>query len=278
MPSWSSMLVASVQRTARAPSLRTLVSISHRGRLLGDVRRCHERAPICDVHRVGNQQPRAPVDARSRIPAAVGLEGVIHLDGDHVIAAEDEVRRQVVGKRNVAVGTLAEILAVDPHLAVLVDAAELDGDHPAAVRFGQREALAVPADAGRQARLGRFFLAERPFDAPIVREVHASPGRVREIRLLRAGGVALEEFPAEVEALPDSRRGVLVGRLRLDGCGQHRRTGCLPQQTAPAQFVFVVHSVPPSCYPVGHALACPLLVLKRMFRTNSHAKNDCHFR
>ena len=101
---------------------------------------------------------------------------------------------------------------------------------------GSAETLPIPADARRQARLGRFLLAERPFDAPVVREVHASPGRVREIRLLRAGRVALEEFPAEVEALPDSRRGVLAGRLRLGGRGQRRRTDCLPQQTAPAQM------------------------------------------
>src|ERR1035441_9112438 len=174
-----------------------------------------------------------PVDARSRIPAAVGLMGVVHLDRDHVIAAEDEVRREVVGKRNVPVGTPAEILAVDPHLAVLVDAAEFDDHRPAAVRFGQPEALAIPADARRQARLGRFFLAERPFDAPVVREVHASPGRIREIRLLRAGRVALEELPAEVEALSGARSGVLAAWLRLGRRGQRLRAACWASAAAP---------------------------------------------
>src|ERR1017187_3086122 len=148
-------------------------------------------------------QPGVAVDSRAGVPARIRLVGVIHLHGDHVVAgAEDEMRRHVVPERDVAEGAFAEGLAVDPHLAVFKDAFELDEDLPAPGGFGQAKTLAVPADAGWQAALGRLVLAVRPLDAPVVRHVQTAPVDIRKAGFLRPRRVALVELPAEVERLP----------------------------------------------------------------------------
>jgi hypothetical protein len=161
-----------------------------------------------------------PVNARAGIPAGVRLGGIVHLDGDGVIAgAENEVRRQVVPEGDVAEGTFAEILAVDPDLAVFEHAFEFDEEFLAAGRLGQAEVFAIPSDARGQAALGSLLLTVGPFDAPVVRHIQASPIGIGKAGLLRSRHVALVEFPAEVEAVSHPRCGVLGGRLRLGGRG-----------------------------------------------------------
>src|ERR1035438_428368 len=104
-------------------------------------------------------------------------------------------------------------LAIDPHFAVLIDAVELDDDGAVCVGVGHAEALAIPADAGGKTSLGFLLLAVGTLDAPIVGEVDSAPGVVGELGLLGAGRISLEEFPAEIKGLADSRRG--AGGLAL---------------------------------------------------------------
>src|ERR1019366_6196250 len=144
------------------------------GGVFGDAGRCDEGAPIGHVQLVGGQQPGVPVDAGAGIPAAVGLVGVVHLDGDHVVAGVEQ-RREIVREGDVAVGALAQILAVDPHFAVLIDAVELDDDDAVLVGLRHAEALAIPGDAGGKAPLGFLLLAIGTLDAPIVGEVDRAP-------------------------------------------------------------------------------------------------------
>src|SRR5664280_839263 len=99
------------------------------------------------------------------------------------------------------------VLTVDPHLAVLIDAVELDDDGAVCVGLGHAEALAIPADAGGKASLSFLLLAVGTLDAPIVREVDSAPGGVGELGLLGAGRISFEEPPAEVKGLADSWRG-----------------------------------------------------------------------
>jgi hypothetical protein len=132
------------------------------------------------------------------------------------------VRREIVGEGDVAVGTLAQILAVDPHFAVLIDTVELDKDGAVLVRLGQAKAFPIPADAGGKVSLGFLLVAERAFDAPIVRQVDRAPGGIGELWLLGAGRVSLEKLPPEVEGLADSRRGtrgLILGVQRGDERG-----------------------------------------------------------
>src|ERR1019366_2527305 len=113
------------------------------GGVFGDAGRSDEGAPVSHVELVGGQQPRVPVDAGARIPSAIGLAGVVHLNGDDVVARV-EVRREIVREGDVAVGALAQILAVDPHFAVLIDAVEFDDDGAVLVGLGHAEAFAIP--------------------------------------------------------------------------------------------------------------------------------------
>src|SRR5690348_17544213 len=89
--------------------------------------------------------------------------------------------RQVVAEGAVAVWALAEVMAVDPHLAVPVDAVELDRRQPATIRRRNREGFAVPANAAWQRTAtcaGGVSLAELGLDAPVVRQIQRAPSRV----------------------------------------------------------------------------------------------------
>jgi hypothetical protein len=125
----------------------------------------------------------------------------------------------------------ADLAPVEVHLGVHVDAVELDGDPLAAQRAWERERLAVPAEAAlEEAGPGRGVagLGGHQLDAPVVRERHAPPGRVVEVRVRRAlvgagrigGGLAVDERepPAGVERTAARRR--LRGR---GGDGDRRR-------------------------------------------------------
>jgi len=110
-------------------------------------------APGVDPHAIGihaqrvrEDEPDVAVDPRSRIPSR-GLVPVVHAHGQDVGAVPSEVGCQVVLEADVAVPTIPQGMAVDPHVAVLVDPVELD-EHllTAALRF-QREGLAIPSGA-----------------------------------------------------------------------------------------------------------------------------------
>ena len=123
---------------------------------------------------------------------------------------------------DIAEGALAEVLAIDPDFAVLVDAIEFDGDLAVLVDGGEAEVFAVPAHAGGGVAAGPaagLGLGEGAFDAPIVGEIESAPGAVGEGGLVGAGGVGLEEFPVEVEGVADA------GGLRRLGGGVERGEG-----------------------------------------------------
>src|ERR1019366_7378688 len=233
------------------------LDLNHGG-VLGDARRSDEGAPIGHVELVGGQQPGVTVDAGARIPAAIGLAGVVDFDGDHVVAGVEQ-RREIVREGDEAVGALAQILAVDPHFAVLIDAVELDDDDAVVVGLGHAEALAIPADAGRKAPLGFLLLAVGALDAPIVGQVDGAPGGIGELGLLGAGRVSLEELPTEVKGLADSRCG--AGGLILGvQCGDKRRAGDRLAKQAAAGESWWIHG---PLLMVGQALSFRLPTLVR---------------
>ncbi len=81
---------------------------------------------------------------------------------------------QFVPEADVAVRAVAQMIAVDPHVAVGHDAVEVDRHAPGGVRLGNPKGFPVPADSGGQKRAalsGGGFLVERAFDRPVVREV-----------------------------------------------------------------------------------------------------------
>src|SRR5512143_1199531 len=93
-------------------------------------------------------------------------------------------------------------MAVDPDLAVAVHAVEIDEHQPPAVRHRHGEGLAVPSDAAWQRTAGdagRARVAELTLDAPVMRHVERSPGRIGETHRLGAGNVAEMESPIPIE-------------------------------------------------------------------------------
>ena len=171
------------------------------------------------------QQPSMPVDPRPRIPPAVRLPRVVHLHRNHILAAVVQMRRQFVRKRHKTIRTQPQILPVDPHLAVHINAVELQQHHPAAIRRVHTKSLPIPPHTRGQIRAiptARFVLIKRSLDAPVIRQIDTAPTRSRESRLLRARGIALREPPAGIKTLPRPHPCLYLRRQTL-GQAQIRR-------------------------------------------------------
>ena len=112
-----------------------------------------------------------------------------------------QMRREVVFKTDVAEGPVPQKLAVDPDIAVLIDAVELHQHLLSLPVLRRGEGPAIPADARRQRAAGaarRVALRVRPFDAPVVGQVQFAPAGVIEGGLFGARRVALVEPPAKI--------------------------------------------------------------------------------
>ena len=80
--------------------------------------------------------------------------------------------------------------------------------------------FSVPADAARRVAVAAGVLgAERAFNAPVVRQVHAAPRRVSERRHRRRRKIALAETPVAVEVRHGSRRRQKANHLDRIGGG-----------------------------------------------------------
>src|SRR5690606_10138179 len=84
-------------------------------------------APMVHMHRMRFYQPHIAVYARTRIPSGVGLFRVIDFYGDSIgLISKIEIGCQRIAKRNVTIGSLAQIMAVYPYFAAMIDAIEID--------------------------------------------------------------------------------------------------------------------------------------------------------
>lgn len=76
---------------------------------------------------VGCHKPGVPVNARPRVPPRVRLARVVDPHGRDVLAAaKPDVRSEIVAEADVPAGTPDEVLAVDPHVTVLIDPVKFD--------------------------------------------------------------------------------------------------------------------------------------------------------
>ncbi len=171
------------------------------------------------------------IDARSRIPARIGLQRIVDAHGDHVgLAVGPQPGRQVVLEGDIAIGPLTQGMAVDPHLTALIDAVELDGDALATSTPRQGHDLAIPADTGRRiaaGTTGRGMFVQRQAKAPVVRQMHAAPSGRGKARVLGARRVSRIERPAVVEAdpAPLAEHGFRHGRRHGKARRGHQRRG-----------------------------------------------------
>ena len=128
----------------------------------------------------GDDEADVAIDSGAGVPAGGGLGGVVAADGEGVGGggAEVEVAGEFVAESDVAVGALAEVVAVDPDVAVGHDAVELDEDAAVGVGDGDGEVFAIPADTVGEvgsALSGRVGLGERAFDGPVVGDAEGAP-------------------------------------------------------------------------------------------------------
>src|SRR5690349_10937140 len=123
--------------------------------------------------------------------------------------------RDFVGEARVAARPLAQMDTVDPHVAVHVDAVELEpGLSPPPRSRREAKRLPVPADPRREiphAPAVRRVTARRALDAPIVRQVDAPPRVIVEFRLLGSSRITEREAPTGVHGQARSWTGGLAG-------------------------------------------------------------------
>ena len=174
--------------------------------LRGHLRGGYKVSPMGDMDRVDRGQPNATINSGARIPAA-GARADIHLNRDHIFAADIQVRRQVVAEPEIAKGTKSQQVSVHPHLAVHVDAIKIDEHLLAFGFFGNRKALAIPTHPTRQIphrhAVGHIRV-QLLLDAPVVRHIQRPPGGIVELCLLRAVDITQMKLPVLAEIFPDT--------------------------------------------------------------------------
>src|SRR5215203_176342 len=120
--------------------------------------------------------------------------------------------RQFIFERTVSVRSFAEVMAVDPDLAVTVNAVKFDENKRASGGCGNHENFAIPAETAGQratAGAGRMFLAELAFNAPVVWQIELAPLRIVETDVLSVSHFAEVKTPVLVEG--SSLSGTRVG-------------------------------------------------------------------
>ena len=172
----------------------------HGGLPVGNFRGGHIYTAPGHALRSRADQSDIAVDAAAGVPAAAGLDGIVHPHGDDVVLPHGvQQRGDVQVEGTVAVGPSPGLPAVDPDGAVHIHAVEFQG-HAACIRGA--EMLAVPADSAREGAAvdaGGVRGGEFPFDAPVVRQVQGTPGGVIK-GLGRPRRVVPElETPVEIE-------------------------------------------------------------------------------
>lgn len=137
-----------------------------------------------------HRQGYLPGDAGAGKPPGIGNVAVVHADGEDVVPVKMELFRDVIGEGNIAVGAAAEIVAVAPDTAVLVDPVEANGDPFAPPFLSGRHADAVPADAPRQITgAAGIFPGKGQGDGPVVGQADLLPAGIVKPRLPGVRGI-----------------------------------------------------------------------------------------
>ena len=176
---------------------------------MADGRGGHKSRVPFEVQRIGQHQPHMAVNSRAGVPARRGLGGSVGAHGDDIggVRAHIEVRGQVVAEAHVTQRAGSKRVAIDPHLAVLHHAVELDPYPLVPEGRRQHEALPIPSHAGGQERAraaGLVGLRKRSGNAPIVGHGKLPPAGIVELRLLGRGHIGLQEAPVRIEGLREA--------------------------------------------------------------------------
>ena len=139
------------------------------------------------VQRGRLDQPHVAVNPSARIPAGrVGW--IIQPNRENIFSAWLNKRSQVDRPRSIAIGPTANKLPIQPNRRVSHGAIYFERNLFAGIACGNVKMLPVPADPppGQLAGFARVFLLERPFNAPIMRQVEFAPARIVKGKLREA--------------------------------------------------------------------------------------------
>ena len=157
-------------------------------------------------------QENMAVDAAAGIPAGIGRIHMLHPNSQEVFPRPDE-GRQIKGKGGIAVGMLAEIVAVDPDAGMLVDPLETDADPSGGFLRRQLKGFLIPADpAGKISGSAGMGRVKGKLDGPVMGQGDAAPGpvvighipRIRHIPEMKAP-VGIHAFQFAHIRPPESR-------------------------------------------------------------------------
>ena len=189
------------------------------------------RAPLCQMHLGGFDEPHVAVDARARVPARVVLLVVAHAHGNHVLSVCAQIGRQVIHKRGEARRTAAQQVSVQVHLRVVVGSFEVDKKPPPCPLRGESECFPIPADAAGQIALARTLVGRHGlFDAPVVGQRQAAPCGVVEAGLLH-GGLFIDVLSAVyAQKAPVVVQQAGIAKRHLCPQGEWRQQACCHQR------------------------------------------------
>src|SRR5690606_11865911 len=89
--------------------------------------RGNKYTPMVHMHGIGFHQPYIAVYARPRVPTGVGLVCIVHFYGDSVgLISIIEIGSQGIAERNITIRPFAQIMAVYPHFAAMIDTIKID--------------------------------------------------------------------------------------------------------------------------------------------------------
>src|SRR5579863_3442294 len=157
-----------------------------------------------------------PVNARSAVPAAVWLFGVVYADRQHVRAGEVQCRCQVESERRVAVRMRPQLAPIQIYSRIAIHAVKLDAHAFTFPTDGSMKGLAIPPNSCWKvpfASAGRIPFFRRAFNAPVVRQINCAPRGIDKRRRLCSTRISEKELPSGIgcELLP-RRTGVSSGQ------------------------------------------------------------------
>ena len=198
--------------------------------------RRNKHTPVRHMRRGRHHHPHMPVDPRSAVPPAVRQRRVIHPHRQHIRSRKIQAPRQIERKARISIRMHPQLVAVQVHRRVPVHPVELHA-HPLAPPLGRRvERLPVPAHAaGKEPtpRARQVLRIRSAFNAPVVRQLHRAPRRVRKPGRFGPTGVAQHKPPIRVGLERQPRR----IRLRPQGKGsQPRQSGAECNNSTQMQF------------------------------------------
>ena len=183
------------------------------GRSIGELGANPACAPLGKVRLRCFNIPHIAIDARARVPAAIGITAMIDTHREDVVACL-EVGRHVVEERGKATGAFTQQMTIEIDLRVVVNAFKINKVSLTVSQSASRDMQSVPGHATREIALARAFVRRhRQLHAPIVRQVHLAPARIVEVLFLHIGllvyihgGIHAKEAPTRVQLLDVAER------------------------------------------------------------------------